>query len=311
MSRRAPTLADDLLAFQDHIQTVRNLSTHTQRAYGRDLEEVVEVLSGFGRKRSREVDLFGLRRYLATLRERELAPRSVARKISAIRSFFRWLDEAGRIPSNPAEGLRTPRRPRRLPQVLTKKEVVRLLETPDGETWSGLRDRALLEALYSTGARVSELAGLDLRDMDLHEGTALLRGKGRRERLAGLGGPCVRALEAYADATRAEGRRIAKTAVFLNRFGNRLSARGVARVIEKHVTAAALPSHVSPHTLRHSFATHLLEAGANLREVQELLGHKSVASTQIYTHLSLDHLRKVYDQAHPLAAPTSKSRRGR
>ncbi len=306
---RARTLADDLHAFQDHILTVRNLSAHTLRAYGRDLEEVVDALSGFGCTRSRDVDLFGLRRYLATLRERQLAARSMARKISAIRSFFRWLDESGRAPSNPAEGLRTPRRPRRLPQVLTSEEVVRLLETPDAKSWSGLRDRALLETLYSTGARVSELAGLDLRNLDLMEGTALLEGKGRRERLAGLGAPCVRALEAYEVATRAQGRRSAKAPVFLNRFGVRLSARGIARVIEKHVTAAALPSHVSPHTLRHSFATHLLEAGANLREVQELLGHKSVASTQIYTHLSLEHLRKVYDHAHPLAAPAGKSGR--
>jgi integrase/recombinase XerC len=308
---RAGTLSGDLRAFQDYIDTVRNLSAHTQRAYGRDLAEVVAALAGFGCTRSRDVDLFGLRRYLATLRERELAPRSMARKISAIRSFFRWLDESGRTPSNPAEGLRTPRRPRRLPQVLTGEEVVRLLEAPDAGRWGGLRDRALLETLYSTGARVSELAGLDLRDLDLMEGTALLRGKGRRERLAGLGAPCVRALEAYDEATRAARRRTAKAPVFLNRYGTRLTARSIARMIEKHVTAAALPSHVSPHTLRHSFATHLLEAGANLREVQELLGHKSVASTQIYTHLSLEHLRKVYDRAHPLAAPAGRAGRAR
>jgi integrase/recombinase XerC len=152
---------------------------------------------------------------------------------------------------------------------------------------------------------VSELAGLDLADLDLEEGTALLKGKGRRERMAGLGGPCLEALGAYLDATAHEGIRRAPKPVFVNRHGRRLSTRGVARVLERHLAAAGLPRDVHPHTLRHSFATHLLRAGANLREVQEMLGHRDVSTTQVYTHLTLDHLMRVYEKAHPRAGRTA------
>jgi integrase/recombinase XerC len=296
---RERALASDVRAFLRHIETVRGLSPHTVRAYQGDLEELTETLAALEVTKSADVDLFTLRRYLATLRERELSSRSVARKISAIRAFFRWLAAAGRIPASPADALRTPRRRRTLPHVLTTAEVGRLLEAPDDDTWPGLRDRAIFETLYSTGARVSELAGLDLADLDLAAGTALLRGKGRRERIAGLGGPCVAALDVYLDALATARVRRDPAALFLNRYGGRLSARGVARVLDKHVARAGLSGRISPHTLRHSFATHILEAGANLREVQELLGHKHVGSTQIYTHLTLDHLKRVYDRAHP------------
>ncbi len=300
MTRARPPRAD-VRAFLRHLGTVRNLSPNTLRAYGGDLENLLEVLEGFEVTKFADVDLFTLRRYLATLRDKDLQARSVARRISAIRALFRWLASTGRITTNPAQGLRTPRRDRRLPRVLTPEEVERLLATPATDGWAGLRDRAIFETLYSTGARVSELAGLDLADLDLVDGTALLRGKGRKERLAGLGGPCLAALEAYFDAVAGARLRRDRRAVFLNRYGGRLSTRGVSRVLDKHVTAAGLPAGVSPHTLRHSFATHILQAGANLREVQELLGHKSVASTQIYTHLTLDHLMRVYRKAHPRA----------
>ena len=299
---QARSLETDLDAFLRHIEIVRNLSPHTVRAYAGDLGELVTGLGALGVAQAQAVDLFGLRRYLTTLRDHKLAPRSIARKISAIRAFFAWLTEAGHVASNPAEGLRLPRRGRSLPGVLSRDDVQRLLEHEDaGDGWMAARDRALLETLYSTGARVSEMASLDLGDLDLHDGTVLLKGKGRRERLAGLGRPCVDALEAYFGEVATARVRRDRRAVFLNRFGTRLTTRGMARVLEKRVAAAGVPGRVSPHTLRHSFATHMLEAGANLREVQELLGHKSVASTQIYTHLTLDHLMRVYQKAHPRA----------
>jgi len=303
MSERTP--AADMRAFLRHIETVRNLSPHTVRAYRIDLEELVEALDRFAVKPNRDVDLFTLRRFLATLRDRALDPRSVARKISAIRAYYAWLAAAGRLTASPAEGLATPRRRRSLPHVLTSAEIDRLLAAPEGDDWAAQRDRTIFETLYSTGARVSELAGMDVADLDLAEGTVLLRGKGRRERIAGLGGPCRDALDAYFDSLAAARVRRDPRAVFLNRYGGRLSARGIARVLEKYVIRAGLAGRISPHTLRHSFATHLLEAGANLREVQELLGHKNVASTQIYTHLTLDHLKRVYDRAHPRAGRTT------
>lgn len=294
-------VARDVSAWLDHAETVRNLSPHTLRAYRTDLGALASGLAAMDIHTTHQVDLFVLRRYLARLRDRALTRRSIARHISAIRSFFRWLHASGRCPTDPAEGLRAPRRGRPLPRVLDGAQVLSLLEAPDATTWAGCRDRALLETLYSTGARVSELAGLSLRDLDLIEGTALLRGKGRKERMAGLGRPCLDALDRYMDAVRAAQIRRDPDALFLNRYGRRLSVRGIARVLEKHATAVGMPAGTSPHTLRHSFATHILQAGANLREVQELLGHQSVQSTQIYTHLTLDHLRRVYDQAHPRA----------
>ncbi len=300
------TLLQDVEAFLYHIETVRNLSDHTVRAYAGDLTEVAVALEDLGCKTARKADLFTLRRYLATLRSRKLSPRTVARKISAIRALFKWLSAAGRLKGNPAEGLRLPRRPRALPQVLTTEQVTALLTAPPQQSWAGLRDRAILETLYSTGARVSELAGMNVNDLDLADGTVLLRGKGRRERIAGLGGPCLDAMDAYMDAIAAARLRKEREAVFLNRYGTRLSTRSIARMLDKYVLEAGLPAHISPHTLRHSFATHILEAGANLREVQELLGHRNVASTQIYTHLTLDHLKRVYERAHPRAGKARK-----
>lgn len=298
----ARTLDADLSAFLTHIETVRNLSPHTLRAYEGDLGEMLGGLRELGIRHANAVDLFVLRRFLTTLRPRGLSPRTIARKISAIRAFFGWLAESAALPTSPAVDLRLPRRPKDLPKVLSREEVQRLLEfEPLEGSWQTLRDRAILETLYSSGARVSELAGLDLHDLDLHDGTALLRGKGRRERLAGLGSPCLEALDLYFEALALARVRRDRRAVFLNRLGDRLTTRSIARILDKRVTAAGLRAGISPHTLRHSFATHMLQAGANLREVQELLGHKSVASTQVYTHLTLDHLMRVYEKAHPRA----------
>ena len=303
----AASLLDDVEAFLHHQETARHLSPHTLRAYTGDLVELVETLEADGPVAAASVDVVALRRHLGHLAERGLHVRSVARKVSAVRAFFRWLATEGRVPVDPAAALRIPKRGRPLPRFLSKAQVEALLVAPRGDGWTARRDRALLETLYSTGARVAEAAALDLADLDMVDGTALLRGKGRKERLAGLGRPAVAALQAYLDATERERRRRHRAAVFLNKSGGRLSVRGVARVLEGHALAAGLPAGTSPHVLRHSFATHLLEAGANLREVQELLGHASLASTQVYTHLTLDALKRVYDAAHPRARSTRPS----
>jgi integrase/recombinase XerC len=304
MSPRGSTLLEDLEAFLHHLEAVRNLSPHTLRAYAGDLTRLVGGLEEAGVTSAEATDLFALRRHLAHLKAGGLDARSIARHISALRAFFRWLTAEGRVASNPAAALRLPRRRRTLPRVLTQAEVERLLAAPSSDAWAAQRDRALLETLYSTGARVAEAAALDLADIDLVEGTALLRGKGRKERLAGLGRPAVAALTAYLEGlprARLDAQAPSKDrrAVFRNARGGRLTTRGMALVLEKHLARAGLASEVSPHTLRHSFATHLLEAGANLREVQELLGHASIASTQVYTHLTLDRLMRIYEQAHP------------
>jgi site-specific recombinase XerD len=299
--RAAPAgVLEDVEAFLHQQATARDLSPHTLRAYTGDLVEMCASLEEKGAVATRDVDLLALRRHLASLKERGLEVRSVARKISAIRSFFRWAAAEGRAKSDPASLLRVPKRGRPLPRFLTSKQVDALLASPAGDDWTALRDRALLEVLYSSGARVAEAAAMRLSDLDEGEGTVSLRGKGRKERLGGLGAPAVAALSAYLRATDREGRRRHPQAVFLNKAGGRLSARGIARSVDKHAKAAGLPP-TSPHVLRHSFATHLLENGANLREVQEMLGHASLATTQVYTHLTLDSLKKVYASAHPRA----------
>ena len=294
------SVLEDVEAFLHQQGTARDLSPHTLRAYTGDLVEMCATLEERGPVETGSVDLLALRRHLSRLQTRGLSVRSVARKISAIRAFFRWSTVEGRARADPASLLRVPKRGRPLPRFLTPAQIEALLAAPAGDDWTALRDRALLEVLYSSGARVAEAAGMRLSDLDEGEGTVALRGKGRKERLGSLGRPAVAALRAYLAATDRAGRRKNPRAVFLNKAGGALSARGIARVVERHAKAAGLPP-TSPHVLRHSFATHLLENGANLREVQEMLGHASLATTQVYTHLSLATLKKVYAMAHPRA----------
>ncbi|MHC4859166.1 MAG: tyrosine recombinase XerC, partial [Planctomycetota bacterium] len=240
-----------------------------------------------------------LRMWLAHLTERGLGPGSRARMLSSARAFFRFLVREGAVERNPATGLRSPRRPHRLPHFLTTEEVGRLLDAPGDPDRHAVRDRAILETLYSTGCRIGELESLDEADLDLRGGVARVRGKGKRERLTALGGFAVEALRDWLRLrlARLEGR--AERALFLNRFGGRLSARSVSRLLKKYIARAGLSSRTSPHTLRHSFATHLLDAGADLRSVQELLGHKNLETTQIYTHVTVERMRRIYDRAHP------------
>jgi integrase/recombinase XerC len=287
--------------FLGYLRTVRNLSRHSLSAYGTDLLQLADFLEGRGTTDPGAVTHLDLRAWLGAIREAGMSRATVARKLAAARSMFRWLHREGLVDEDPAAGLRSPKKERRLPRFLTREEVQRLLAAPKGDALPEARDRAILETLYSSGVRVSELAGLDEGDLDLRSGVARVLGKGRRERLAGLGSYAVAALRSYLAAKRKRGAPARSEALFENRAGGRLSTRGIQRVLAKRLAEAGLDPRISPHKIRHSFATHLLDAGADLRSVQELLGHRNLATTQIYTHVTATRLREVYDRAHPRA----------
>jgi len=285
--------------FLTYLRNERNVSPHTLRGYLSDLEQLSTFL---GEKELSAVDHQTLRRFIAHLMQGEVKKSSIARKLSAIRSFFRYLNRESILTSNPARLVATPRREKRLPAVLTADDALRLVESPiamkpaDNDTM--LRDRAVLETLYSTGIRASELIGMNREDIDQHDSLVRIRGKGRRERIVPIGSKALDAIEAYLGCmTRSSD----STAVFLGPSGKRLTARTVQRILENHRKHLGLQQKASPHTLRHSFATHLLESGADLRAIQELLGHASLSTTQRYTHVNLDSLMEVYDKAHPKA----------
>jgi integrase/recombinase XerC len=244
-----------------------------------------------------------VRGYVAWLHDKQYAKTTIARRLAAVRSWLRYLCRIGKLPSNPAEGVRGPKLGRKLPNFLTEEAVTSLCTAPTDESAWGVRDRAILETIYSAGLRVSELAGLDVDDLDLAGGSAIIRGKGKKERLALLGGPAAQALRAWLKLRNSmtEEKRWGTTAVFLNKNGTRLTTRSVARVLAKYVQKTGLKGRTTPHTLRHSFATHLLDHGAEIRGVQELLGHASLSTTQIYTHLTTARLQDTYRQAHPRA----------
>ncbi len=293
-----------LSGFISYIGSTRNYSPHTLRAYSRDLEAFGVFLIDSGHSGAPgEVTRLDIRAFLAHLHESGVEKKTIARKLSSLRSFFKFLLTRKAIESSPTAGIRTPRLGRILPKFLGEDAVVRLLTAPVGDDVPAFRDRAILETLYSAGIRVGELARLDVRDVDLISEVIKVRGKGKKERLLPLGRPAARSIQAYLDAVRADYdfRVVDHEALFLNRFGTRLTTRSVARMLEKHLAAAGLPANTSPHTLRHSFATHLLDRGADLRSVQELLGHENLATTQLYTHVTTQRLKKAYDSAHPRA----------
>ena len=283
--------------FLRYLSAERNASDHTCRNYALDLEQFFVVL---GRRGVTEITALDIRRFVTHLSTRQFARRTIARKLSCLRSFFRYLCREGSLEHNPAEAIPTPRLERRLPSFLSEEQVVRLLEAPGTGTWRQLRDRALLELLYSTGIRVSELVGLNRDDVEEISGTLIVRGKGKKERLCPVGETALAALRAYLAARPSKTLRV-PYAVFVSQKGTRLTVRQVDRLLARYVREAALPAAISPHSLRHSFATHLLDRGADLRSVQELLGHASLSTTQIYTHITPQRLKKVYDKAHPRA----------
>jgi integrase/recombinase XerC len=292
--------------FLRYLATERNASDLTIKAYREDLFGLVqwlEVTRG-DIPRPDALSPQDLRAFQAALQQAGYARTTIARKLASLRSFYRFAMRQGLANNNPAKPLRNPRRQRKLPHVLSNKEVGRLLLAPPADQTAGLRDRAILETMYSAGLRVSELVALRDGDLDTHEQILRVRGKGRKERISPLGSYALRAIKRYArrrvrdPKTEALAR---EAPVFVNRFGRILTTRSVGRMLEKYIAAVGLDSRTSPHTLRHSFATHLLDRGADIRSVQELLGHKSLATTQIYTHVSAANLRQVYERAHPRA----------
>ncbi len=294
-------MEEEIERFLRELSVARAASPHTLRAYGADLAELVAFLEQRGKKKPGDVVPKDLRAYLVELDERDLSRATIQRKLSAVRSFFTDQIKRGLLSVHPATGLRPARRKRRLPGVLETGEVESLLASTE-DSPAGRRDRALLETMYSAGTRASETVGLDRSHLDLKRGFARVLGKGSKERLAPLGRYAVAAVEEYLqDPERPRPRPEAANAVFLNLRGGRLTTRSLGRIVDAATLRAGLRRRATPHTLRHSFATHLLDRGADLRSVQDLLGHAHLVTTQIYTHVSVERLRKIYEQAHPRA----------
>ncbi len=253
-----------------------------------------------------QADINVIRAFLGHLNQLQYSPATMARKIATLRSFHRWMNKRGLIESNPMLLIRTPKQNKRLPKAITVEEIEKLLSAPDDSNLLGARDRAILETLYSTGIRVSELVGINRGDIDDPGEALIVRGKGRKERIVPLGSHALRALRHYVSILDADLRQAGLSPdpvapLFVNKHGTRLSTRSVRRKVTKYLTQIGLDPEISPHTLRHSFATHLLDNGADLRSVQELLGHQSLSTTQVYTHLTTQRLRNAYDDAHPRA----------
>ncbi len=338
-------------AFAGYLTDERHFSPYTARCYGADLRQYVEYLvdehgielveqaelAAFETRKNKAesgqsngevvgaiepktitghvltADADKIRAYLAFLGEKQYSPATTARKIATLRSFYKWAQRCGYLPTNPMTLIRTPRQNKRLPKAITVEQVERLLSAPGDTDVLGRRDRAMLETIYSTGIRVSELVGLDLADLDLETESMHVRGKGKKERLVPLGTHALLAIKSYVEMVTADARYAASWStanenggqgfpLFINKHGKRLSSRSVRRKLDKYLRESGLDPTISPHTLRHSFATHLLDNGADLRSVQELLGHQSLSTTQVYTHLTSERMREAYDKAHPRAA---------
>ena len=298
-------------SFLNFLKVERNSSALTIKSYKDDVDHLQEFFEEqYGRiPEPRDIDVSQLRTYVAYLHESGYARSTVARRLACLRSFFRYCNREGICETNPAKPLRTPRAGRKLPHFLTTEEVGRLLLTPPANKNDGLRDRAILETMYSAGLRVAEVVALDVSDLDRSAGILRVLGKGRKERIAPVGSYALKAINQWLEVRRPDTSADSadQAALFLNRFGRRLTTRSIGRMLEKHIKIAGLSSQTSPHTLRHSFATHLLDGGADLRSVQELLGHKSLTTTQIYTHVSTRRLRETYEAAHPHAQSNAGS----
>jgi integrase/recombinase XerC len=291
--------------FLQYLRVERGASPHTLKGYREDLHALAEYLAdGDGQTPAPAGITMGeLRGFVSALHEAGYAKSSISRRLASVRSFMRFGQREGWAKSNPAKALRNPRKSRKLPHFLSTDEVGKLLEAPKGTSAHAVRDRAILETLYSAGVRVSELVGLCDGDLDFAAGIVRIRGKGKRERLAPIGSYAARALQRWLEVRKLSPREKTgrEAPVFTNKFGTRITTRSVARMLEKYLKETGLDQRTSPHTLRHSFATHLLDRGADIRSVQELLGHKSLVTTQIYTHVSTANLRAAYEKAHPRA----------
>jgi integrase/recombinase XerC len=304
--------------FLRFLSVERNAAELTQKSYREDLTSLAEYLTqAYGRApEPREITPLDLRGYVSALHEAGYAKTSVSRRLASLRTFYKFAQREGLADSNPAKPLRNPRPDRKLPHFLSSDEVGRLLVAPPATTHMGLRDRAILETMYSAGLRVSECVGMNDSDLDLAEGLVRIRGKGRRERLSPIGSFAAKSLARWlkirtvgiakrTTAVRSTTQTV--TPIFTNKFGTRLTTRSVHRMLLKYLKTTGLDLRTTPHTLRHSFATHLLDRGADIRSVQELLGHKSLVTTQIYTHVSTAGLRAAYEKAHPRAKAVQRS----
>ncbi|MEL6714433.1 MAG: tyrosine recombinase XerC [Planctomycetota bacterium] len=298
----APALWREADAFLERMRVARGASEHTLRAYRRDLEDLARFLVHRGAADPGSITTRALRAWLGDLDGRGLAKATLQRRMSAARTFLKFLVERNLLEVDPSLGLRQRRGARHLPTVLSRDEVGRVLDAPDPETPLGRRDRAILELVYSAGTRAAETVGLDRADLDLRAGVARVLGKGRKERLVAVGSFAQKALVTYLnDALRPRPVPEAGDALFLSQRGTRLTTRSLEDVVRRAVLRAGIARRATPHTLRHSFATHLLDGGADLRSVQELLGHKNLVTTQIYTHVSVARLAEIYEKAHPRA----------
>jgi integrase/recombinase XerC len=321
----APTVPGDKLfsplvrQFLDYLKLEKHFSDYTVKSYGADLIQFGQYLSGqIGNaagspgalpagesldERQLKCDALTIREFLNYLYAQNYTKSTTARKLATLRSFFKFLIRRGVVSVNPLSTIRTPKQEKRLPKCLDLEQVQKLLDAPGDSDLLSSRDKAMLEVLYSSGIRVSELVDLEMADIDLQEGVLRVRGKGRKDRLTPIGSQAIKALQRYFELRSLDGRSQGSHAhrVFLNKHGESLSTRSVRRKLDKYLLSAGLDPGISPHTLRHSFATHLLNNGADLRSVQELLGHQSLSTTQIYTHLTTQRMKEVYNEAHPRA----------
>jgi integrase/recombinase XerC len=305
-------MQDYINRFSDHLKYERNVSEHTLRNYLSDLEQFHDFICPVepsGNRREvdiKQIDHLTIREYLSKLYQEKRKKTSIARKLATLRTFFKFLCREQVLELNPAKLVSSPRLEKRLPKVMAVDDVIRFIETPDLETVLGKRDRAILEMLYATGCRVAELAGMNLDDVDFKNETVRLRGKRRKERIVPFGSKAKEALQVYLGVRselliEAPESERDPMALFLNYQGTRITTRSIGRMLDKYVQECAMTHNISPHSLRHSFATHLLSAGADLRAIQELLGHARLSTTQIYTQVSMEQLMQVYDKAHPKA----------
>lgn len=287
--------------FLRYLKIEKNSSPLTLKSYA---EDSVGLLIYFQERvgyvpEPSQVSVGMLRGYVSYLHECDYAKTTIARRLACLRSFFRYCQREGLTTTNPAQALRTPRTGRKLPHLLSAEQLATLLEAPPANESAGLRDRAILETMYSAGLRVAEVVGLDVENWDRDADVLRVLGKGRKERITPLGAYAVKALERWMEVRKPDPRITDGNPLFLNKFGRRLTTRSIGRMLEKYLMLTGLDRHTTPHSLRHSFATHLLDGGADLRSVQELLGHKSLTTTQIYTHVSTRRMQEAYEQAHP------------
>ena len=285
--------------FLNFLATEKGASEHTTKNYGIDLREFMKFIA---EKDLKELTYLDIRSFLAFLKTGEYSKSSISRKLACLRSFFKYLARENVLTQNPAAGIATPKKEKRLPSFLNPDEITKLLEAPSKNSWEEKRDKAILEMLYSSGPRVSELVGLNHDDLDFFGGLIRMRGKGKKERIVPVGQMALTVLRAYLDMKPPkETAQPIKRPLFISRVGGRLTDRSVRRMILKYVKRAGLGKEISPHTFRHSFATHMLDRGADLRSVQELLGHANLSTTQIYTHVTTQRLKDAYALAHPRA----------